>query len=46
MSLPQSILNITVPSRLVGWYKQFTQVANKTYLQIKQKEMQANCTDN
>lgn len=33
MNLPQYILNITAPSRLVSWYKTFMQVANKKYLE-------------
>ncbi len=36
MNFPQSFLNITVPSRLVSWYKSFIQVANKKYLETKQ----------
>jgi len=37
MNLPQSVLNVTVPTRLVSWYKLFIQVANKSFLEAKQK---------
>lgn len=38
MNLPQSILNMTIPSRMVTWYKKLNQVVNKTYLEIQQNE--------
>jgi len=36
MNIPQSLINITIPNRLVSWYRLFIQVANKSYSEEKE----------
>ncbi len=35
MNLNQSFLNITIPTKLLSWYKQFTEAVNKVLDQEK-----------
>ncbi len=36
MPLPQTLLNITLPQRLISWYKKFVIIANKEFMEQNQ----------